>query len=117
MIGLLLAVSLTTDAARISDAQQKAALYGFIYNVQPSVILNVLRCESYYGKYNYNPNEVHGASHGAAQFRQSTFDHYSKKAGIKNGSPYNNDDAIRTMSYMISIGKGKHFSCYTKNPL
>ena len=61
-----------------------------------------------------NNKEVHGSSLGIAQFRQSTFEEWSKKAGVVAGSPYNPNDAIKTMAYMIREGKGSHWSCYRK---
>lgn len=98
----------------IGDVQLIAGRYAFVYNVSSDDLLATLRCESYYGKYQENPNDPFGGSHGIAQFRQSTFDKYSKEAGIKDGNIYDYDDSIKTMAYMISKGRGNSWSCFRR---
>lgn len=100
-----------------NEIQLTVDRYAFVYDVQPSVIFDVLKCESNFDVQARNDKEVHGSSHGIAQFRQETFDTYSKKAGIENGSPYNYDDAIKTLTYMISTDRGHHWTCYKKYAL
>ncbi len=47
-----------------------------------------------------------------AQFQQSTFNKYSKLAGIENGDVWNPFDAINTAAFMFSKGEQRQWSCY-----
>ncbi len=97
-----------------NDIQLTVGRYAFVYGVSESVLFSVLNCESRMNPRAINTKEVHGESVGIAQFRRSTFDEWSVKAGIQNGDPYNYDDAIKTTAYMISAGKGGHWSCFRR---
>jgi hypothetical protein len=122
MISILFALQFATTSPEMSQVEvsterlvkQSIIRYGYLYGVSTSTLDHVLRCESFYGKYQLNEKEVHGKSLGVAQFRQSTFDYYSKKAGIENADVWDVEDSVETLAYMIKTGKGNHFSCYRK---
>lgn len=91
--------------------------YAWKYQVSGNKMLEVLTCESGLNQNAYNGKDSHAlsqGSHGIAQYSSETFNYYSKLTGIENGSPYNVEDAIKTMAYMFSRGLAFHWSCYTK---
>ena len=98
-------------------SEQRVEYFAEKYNVSSEEMKTVINCESGYNINAYNGNDIHRysvGSHGIAQFSQQTFDYYSAQAGVINGSPYNENDAIETMAYMFSLGESgkKHWTCY-----
>lgn len=73
---------------------------------------NTLECESNFDPKAHNKSDPQGGAKGIAQFLQPTFDHYAPLAGVENGDPFNPEDAIRTMSFMFSIGEAKQWTCW-----
>lgn len=126
IIGLLLALPFPVNAqVKEIKLEEKVPLtipemivkFSEKYNVNEDIINTVIKCES-----GFNPNAVNMAdshklsqgSHGIAQFSRETFKYYSEQIGILNGDPYNPEQAIETMAYMLSIGQGNHWTCFRK---
>lgn len=116
MLSLLLSLSFLEQkpVATTTLVKQSIVRYSYLYGIEPDVLDSVIRCESFYGEYMLNPNEVHGESIGVGQFRKSTFDYYSKEAMMKNPDIWDIEDSVQLTAFMIRNGYGSHFSCYRK---
>lgn len=87
------------------------------YNVESKVMHKIIKCES-----NYNPRAVNWqdshrlskGSHGIGQFSKETIKGFGKEIDIENADPYNVDQALEVMAYMLSEDKGRHWSCFRK---
>ncbi|MGV8131681.1 MAG: transglycosylase SLT domain-containing protein [Candidatus Pacearchaeota archaeon] len=92
--------------------------YADKWGIDKELLHKVVKCESSYRPDAVNWSDSHKlseGSHGIAQFSKETFKHYGKDIGLENGDPYNPSEALDVMGYMISIGQGKHWTCYRKN--
>lgn len=84
------------------------------YKISANMMNKIIKCES-----NYNPKAVNWSdshkyskgSHGIAQFSMETIKDFGKEIGIEDADPYNVDQALEVMAYMLSIGKEKHWTC------
>jgi len=116
LTGLIFACGAFTHASTTTDdIKALVASYALEYGVSGESMLNTLKCESGLNPNAYNGKDSHKlskGSHGIAQFSKETFDEFSNKIGIVDGSPYNPDQAIETMAYMFSIGKQHRWTCY-----
>lgn len=90
--------------------------YADKHGVSRETMHKVVKCES-----SYNPNAVNWqdshklsqGSHGVAQFSKQTFEQYSKQMGKSHyDDPYNPEQALDVMGFMLSINQGKHWTCY-----
>lgn len=97
--------------------EEKIEYFANEYGVSSEDMTKVLMCESSLNPDAYNGQDKHRTSigsHGIAQFAESTFNHYSKEAGIENGSPYDVNDALETTAYMFSKDLQFHWTCARK---
>jgi len=121
IIGLLFVVPLHTTEQTVTPEPptipEMIEKYSEKYHVDKTIISKVIKCESSFNPKAVNWQDSHKlskGSHGIAQFSYETFNTYSKEIGIKDGDPYNPDQAIETMAYMFSKGKANHWSCFKK---
>ncbi len=108
-----LAASLPVIEYNASTSEAIVLSYAIKYGIKGSEFLNTLKCESGLDPKAWNHTDPHGGSKGIAQFQQSTFNKYSKLAGIENGDVWNPFDAINTAAFMFSKGQQGQWSCYT----
>ncbi len=107
----------TTPATGLSHTKSIIRSYALEYGVSEEIMNKVIACESSYNPKAYNGKDNHAksiGSHGIAQFSRETFAYYSKEAGIEDGDPYDEDAAIETLAYMLSIGQGRHWTCFRR---
>lgn len=109
---VVVAKTVQTPVKKVDSIDSMVYKYAAQYNVSAEVMNKVLFCESRFNPNAYNKNDPNGGSFGIAQFQKTTFEHYSKKAGIENGDYYNPDDSIKTMAYMFSLKQENQWSCY-----
>jgi hypothetical protein len=91
--------------------------YAGKHGVNKATMNAVVKCESGYNPKAVNWSDSHKlskGSHGIAQFSQQTFEQYAKAMGETYTDPYNPNQALDVMGYMLSINQGKHWTCYTK---
>jgi soluble lytic murein transglycosylase-like protein len=91
---------------------QLIAMYSTLYGVSYTDMYRTLKCESGFNPNALNATDGNGGSRGIAQFQTSTFNKYSKEAGLIDPNVWNAEDSIHTMAYMFSKGQAGQWSCF-----
>lgn len=89
--------------------------YADKHGVNKSTMNSVVKCESGYNPKAVNWSDSHKlskGSHGIAQFSQQTFEQYAKAMGETYTDPYNPEEALDVMGYMLANGQGRHWTCF-----
>lgn len=91
---------------------ERIVKYATRYATPAEPLIRVARCESTLNAKAYNPKDVDGLpAYGLFQFKKSTFDSYSKKAGIATPDIWDEDQQAQVAAYMFSTGQKKQWGC------
>lgn len=100
-----------------SEAKELVDYYADKYKISRATLHFVINCESGY-RYNavnwQDSHRLSQGSHGIAQFSRETFNHYKKFVNENYSDPYHPEQALDVTAYMISVGQGRHWTCYRK---
>lgn len=111
---LIICTTAVSSEANTKDIiNEKIEQYAEDYSVDPELFKKVVKCESNYSTKALNPQDGGSRSVGLLQFKDATFNYYSRKVpGLQYIDNY--EHQIQVAMYMWEIREAKQWSCYRK---